>query len=98
MTHTAGLGYTIVTKGPLQKAYEQAGIIPFAANRGTEPQMRAVRPKHRSRRSPTSVATLPLIADPGNQVELFDRARRARARDRNRLGNAVRQPSCSSVS
>ncbi|MFZ8239020.1 serine hydrolase domain-containing protein, partial [Staphylococcus aureus] len=26
LTHTAGLGYTIITKGPLLKAYEDAGI------------------------------------------------------------------------
>jgi CubicO group peptidase (beta-lactamase class C family) len=36
MTHTAGLGYSIVNTGPIKKAYEDAGIVPFAANRQTE--------------------------------------------------------------
>ena len=28
LTHTAGLGYTIVQKGPIKKAYEDAGLVP----------------------------------------------------------------------
>ena len=28
LTHTAGLGYTIVQKGPIKKAYEDAGVVP----------------------------------------------------------------------
>ena len=66
LTHTAGLGYTIVTTGPLQKAYEQAGIVPFAANVQTEAAMRAVRPKTLAAFA-DRVATLPLIADPGTK-------------------------------
>ncbi len=27
MTHTAGLGYTIIQKGPIKKAYEDAGLV-----------------------------------------------------------------------
>ncbi|MBB5713271.1 serine hydrolase domain-containing protein [Sphingomonas aerophila] len=66
LTHTAGLGYNIITKGPLLKEYERLGILPAAINAGVEPQMRRVRP-------PTlqefagRVATLPLIADPGTK-------------------------------
>lgn len=66
LTHTAGLGYTIVTTGPLQKAYEQAGIVPFAANAELEQKMRAVRPKTLAAFA-DKVATLPLIADPGTK-------------------------------
>jgi CubicO group peptidase (beta-lactamase class C family) len=66
LTHTAGLGYTIVTTGPLQKAYEQAGIVPFAANAQVEQNMRAVRPKTLAAFA-DKVATLPLIADPGTK-------------------------------
>ncbi|MBY8826711.1 serine hydrolase domain-containing protein [Hephaestia mangrovi] len=66
LTHTAGLGYTIITTGPLQKAYEQAGIVPFAANAQVEQTMRTVRPKTLAAFA-DKVATLPLIADPGTK-------------------------------
>jgi CubicO group peptidase (beta-lactamase class C family) len=66
MTHTAGLGYSIVNTGPIKKAYEDAGIVPFAANRMVEQQMRAVRPKTLAAFA-DKVATLPLIAEPGTK-------------------------------
>lgn len=66
LTHTAGLGYTIVSKGPLLKAYEQAGITPFTANAAIETQMRQVRPKSLQEFA-DRVATLPLIAEPGTK-------------------------------
>ncbi len=67
LTHTAGLGYSIVTKGPLLDAYLKLGITPASASRQRLPGV------------PTSVtapslevfadrlATLPLIADPGTK-------------------------------
>lgn len=66
LTHTAGLGYNIVTKGPLLKEYNRLGINPAALSAAMEGPMRAVRP-------PTleafadRVAQLPLIADPGTK-------------------------------
>ena len=66
MTHTAGLGYSIINTGPIKKAYEDAGIVPFAANRQTEVSMRRVRPKTLAAFA-DKVATLPLIADPGTK-------------------------------
>lgn len=66
MTHTAGLGYTIVTTGPLLKAYEAAGITPFAATAAVEAQMRGARPKTLADFA-NKVATLPLIAEPGTK-------------------------------
>ncbi len=66
LTHTAGLGYTIITKGPLLKAYEQAGITPFTANAAIEQQMRAARPKTLEEFA-NKVAALPLIAEPGTK-------------------------------
>ncbi|KLI63482.1 serine hydrolase domain-containing protein [Aurantiacibacter marinus] len=33
LTHTAGLGYTIVQNGPLKAAYSRAGLVPFSASR-----------------------------------------------------------------
>lgn len=66
LTHTAGLGYNIVTKGPLLQEYERLGIIPAALNMETEAQGRAVRPKS-LKEFAERTATLPLIADPGTK-------------------------------
>jgi CubicO group peptidase (beta-lactamase class C family) len=64
LTHTAGLGYTIVTKGPLLKEYERLGIVPAVLNPSTEPELRKTRPTS-LKEFADRVATLPLIADPG---------------------------------
>lgn len=66
LTHTAGFGYSIVTKGPLLKEYERLGILPAAVNVQMEAQMAAVRPKSLAEFA-DRVATLPLIADPGTK-------------------------------
>ncbi|WP_174287347.1 serine hydrolase [Sphingomonas bacterium] len=66
LTHTAGLGYNIVTKGPLLKEYERLGILPESVNVAAEVKMRAVRPKTLAEFA-DRVATLPLIADPGTK-------------------------------
>ena len=66
LTHTAGLGYTIVTKGPLLKAYEEAGITPFTSTAQAEKDMRKVRPATLQAFA-EKVATLPLIAEPGTK-------------------------------
>ncbi len=66
LTHTAGLGYTIITKGPLLKAYEEAGITPFTADAKSEAQMRLKRPATLEAFA-NKVATLPLIAEPGTR-------------------------------
>lgn len=66
MTHTAGLGYTIVTKGPLLDAYEKAGIVPFTNDARTEARVRLTRPPTLAAFA-DRVATLPLIAEPGTR-------------------------------
>ncbi len=66
LTHTAGLGYTIVTQGPLLKEYERLGITPGAINAAVEAQARSARPKTLAEFA-ERVATLPLIADPGTE-------------------------------
>jgi CubicO group peptidase (beta-lactamase class C family) len=66
LTHTAGLGYSIITKGPLLKEYERRGILPAAVNAKMEAQMRVVRPKTLAEFA-ERVATLPLIAEPGTK-------------------------------
>lgn len=66
LTHTAGLGYTIVTKGPLLKEYERLGIVPAAVNAQAEVAMARARPKSLEEFA-NRVATLPLIAEPGTK-------------------------------
>jgi CubicO group peptidase (beta-lactamase class C family) len=66
LTHTAGLGYNIITKGPLLKEYERLGILPGTVNAAVEAQARTVRPRSLAEFA-DRVATLPLIADPGTR-------------------------------
>ncbi|QDX27294.1 beta-lactamase family protein [Sphingomonas suaedae] len=66
LTHTAGLGYTIITKGPLLKEYERLGITPGAVNALFEAQARPLRPSS-LKEFAERVATLPLIAEPGTK-------------------------------
>lgn len=66
LTHTAGLGYTIISKGPIRAEYERLGIIPATFDAKTEAQAAPVRPKSLSEFA-TRVATLPLIAEPGTK-------------------------------
>ena len=66
LTHTAGLGYNIITKGPLLAEYNRLGINPAQVNQQFEGPARAVRPKD-SPAFAASVATLPLIAEPGTK-------------------------------
>lgn len=66
LTHTAGLGYTIVTKGPLLKEYERLGITPGAISAAVEVEARKTRPAS-LKEFADRVATLPLIADPGTK-------------------------------
>ncbi|ATY33409.1 serine hydrolase domain-containing protein [Sphingomonas psychrotolerans] len=66
LTHTAGFGYTIITKGPLLDEYNRLGINPAAVNALMEPNMRAARPKSLEEFA-NRVATLPLLSDPGDR-------------------------------
>lgn len=66
LTHTAGLGYNIITKGPLLELYNKNGITPGQINAPIEAQGRAARPANLQEFA-NRVATLPLIADPGTK-------------------------------
>ena len=68
LTHTAGLGYSIIQKGPIKAAYERAGAVPgqvtrlplgAAFGRGEPaPSLEAFA---------DNLATLPLVAQPGTR-------------------------------
>jgi len=66
LTHTAGLGYNIITKGPLLDDYNKHGITPGAINAQFEAQMRPARPTSLAEFA-DRVAAEPLIADPGTK-------------------------------
>lgn len=66
LTHTAGLGYNIITKGPLLDEYKRLGIDPAQVNEQLERPARAIRPKTLQEFA-ARVATLPLIAEPGTK-------------------------------
>jgi CubicO group peptidase (beta-lactamase class C family) len=66
MTHTAGLSYSIVAKGPLLAEYERLGLLPLAINPAAEVKMRLVRPRTLAEFA-DRVATVPLIAEPGTK-------------------------------
>jgi CubicO group peptidase (beta-lactamase class C family) len=65
LTHTAGLGYSIITKGPLLKAYMDNGITPGAVSRMPIPGFTPGAPTPDLATFADRVAKLPLIAEPG---------------------------------
>lgn len=66
LTHTSGLGYNIVTQGPLLEQYNLKGISPLAVNSMLEAASRKTRPASLQEFA-DRVATLPLVADPGTR-------------------------------
>jgi CubicO group peptidase (beta-lactamase class C family) len=66
LTHTAGLGYNIITKGPLLQVYLDKGINPAQASAANEVEARKTRPATLQEFA-NKVATVPLIADPGTK-------------------------------
>ncbi len=67
LTHTAGLGYAIITKGPLLAEYIRLGLNPGQVSRLTLPGLPAIRNAPSLAEFSRRLATLPLIADPGTR-------------------------------
>lgn len=66
-THTAGLGYTIISKGPIQKAYLAAGLTPGRVSRTPIPGMDAGAPTPDIMTFMKRLSELPLVYQPGSQ-------------------------------
>ena len=66
LTHTAGLGYSIMPPAVLARDYERHGILPAALDARTEAKARAVRPATLLAFA-DRVAAEPLIAEPGSR-------------------------------
>ena len=67
LTHTAGLGYAIVTKGPLLAEYIRLGLNPGAVSRMPIPGVPNVPNAPSLEEFSRRLATLPLIAEPGTR-------------------------------
>ncbi len=67
LTHTAGLGYTIITRGPLLKAYNDLGITPALVSRIPIPGFSGGQTAPSLEEFANRLGTLPLIADPGRK-------------------------------
>ncbi len=67
LTHTAGLGYSIITKGPLLTAYLENGITPGQISRMPIPGAPPSAPTPDLKTFAERLAKLPLIAEPGTQ-------------------------------
>jgi CubicO group peptidase (beta-lactamase class C family) len=67
LTHTAGLGYGIITKGPLLKLYNEQGINPALFSRFPIPGQSVPAPTPDLKTFAERVAKLPLIAEPGTK-------------------------------
>lgn len=65
LTHTAGLGYSIIQKGPIRDAYVKAGLVPGQASRMPLPGMDAPKPLASLAEFADVLATLPLVYEPG---------------------------------
>lgn len=64
LTHTSGLTYNFLARGPIAAEYQRKGINPATVSRQAEPGARAARPATLAAFA-DAVAGVPLIADPG---------------------------------
>ena len=67
LTHTAGLGYNIIQKGPIKKAYDDAGIDGGQASRLPIPGFAPVTPAPSLTAMADRLAALPLVYEPGTK-------------------------------
>ena len=67
LTHTAGLGYTIIQKGPLKEAYEAAGLVPARVSRLQIPALGTVKTVPTLTEFADKLAEMPLVYEPGTR-------------------------------
>ncbi|RYD39655.1 MAG: class A beta-lactamase-related serine hydrolase, partial [Sphingomonadales bacterium] len=67
LTHTAGLGYNIIQKGPIKKAYDDNGIAGGQASRLPIPGFAPVAPAPSLAAMADRLAALPLVYEPGTK-------------------------------
>lgn len=67
LTHTAGLGYTIIQKGPIKDAYEAAGLVPARVSRLPIPVLGKVNTTPSLAEFADKLAEMPLVYEPGTK-------------------------------
>ena len=67
LTHTAGLGYSIIQKGPLKAAYEAAGVVPGQVTRLSIPGLSRGAAVPSLELFADRLATMPLVHEPGTK-------------------------------
>lgn len=67
LTHTAGLGYGIVQKGPIKGVYEEQGLIPGQVSRIPIPGLGRAQPVRGLDNFADRLAKVPLVAQPGTR-------------------------------
>lgn len=67
LTHTAGLGYSIIQSGPIKTAYEDNGIVPGQVSRLTFPGISRGTPAPSLTEFADRLARLPLVYQPGTR-------------------------------
>lgn len=67
LTHTAGLGYSIIQKGPIKTAYENAGLVPGQVTRLPLPGLDRGKPVPSLTLFADRLAEMPLVYEPGTQ-------------------------------
>lgn len=67
ITHTSGLGYSIVQQGPLKAAYEAAGVVPGQLSKMAIPGIADAKPAPSLEAFADALAQMPLVYQPGTQ-------------------------------
>jgi len=67
LTHTSGLGYSIVQKGPLKTAYEANGLVPAQVSRVEIPGLKVGKPLPSLAAFADKLAEMPLVYEPGSK-------------------------------
>ena len=67
LTHTSGLGYAIIQKGPIRQAFLDHGIAPGFASRLPLPDLYVPKSVHSLAEFAEAIAQMPLVYQPGTQ-------------------------------
>ncbi|WP_420381906.1 serine hydrolase domain-containing protein [Novosphingobium sp.] len=65
LTHTSGLGYSIIQKGPLKDAYEAAGLVPAEVSHMAIPGLTVAHNLPSLAAFADALSTMPLVYEPG---------------------------------
>ncbi len=67
ITHTSGLGYSIIQKGPIKEAFEAAGLVPGQISRTSIPGLDRGKPIGSLAAFADGLAEMPLVYQPGTK-------------------------------